>query len=111
MSNRLFPDQGDGVTRSFIDNKDGTYTIKSSQDVEPILDGLQRERGHWDGRNGARDFYKVGSIPMALIEKWIVEEGVNPFDPANRAWLNRKLNDIDFFKLRVWRGKLPVKGV
>jgi hypothetical protein len=82
---------------------DGKTIIKTSQDVEPILDRnqqlLSNQQSGWRG-----DMHHVASIPIVIMEQWWRELGDNPMLPRNRAWLVAKLNNSDWLKLRTKDG-------
>lgn len=103
---RIF-DQHDDITETFIDNNDGTFTIKSTQDVQSILDENAAMRT--DGTNGwshERHFKRKASIPMNVFLEWgieAVQQGrcKNPMEilKAEHAdFVRRKIDDNKFFR-------------
>jgi hypothetical protein len=94
-----------GVKYFFRDNEDGTYTVWSTQENDPLLERNKTLANANDGWSPSRDLRREGSIPMALIDKWKTEEGVNVLHPSGHEFLKRKLNDIDYQFLRTSPGK------
>ena len=96
-----------GVKKYWDDShaKDGFYRVVKAQDVTDILDHNKDQANHNNGWNADKTMRRAGSIPLVLIQKWKDEEGWDAFDPENADRLKRKLNDLDFFKLRTahWR--------
>lgn len=95
----------DGRAAFFRDNEDGTYTVWSTQDNDPILERNRAMANHNDGWSPSRDLRREGSIPLALIEQWKREDGVNVLHRDGADYLKRKLNDYDFSYLRTSPGK------
>ena len=95
-----------GTRWSLSDNGDGSHTIHSEQDVDAILDRNAALATHNDGYSPSREMRRVGSIPMSLIHLWKTVEGWDALRPENADRLKKKLNDIDFFKLRTAPGRL-----
>jgi len=88
-----------GITRKFVDNEDGTFTILSSQDAEPLLDLNKAMANENDGYTPSRDMRRLASIPAVLMEKWLAE--VNYDSNALREYVIKKLNDPDYLWLRT----------
>jgi hypothetical protein len=95
-----------GIQHHWLNNEDGTYTILSRQDVEPILDRNKALTTHNDGYNEARDLRRVASIPLILIHKWLKEEGWNALDPKHGDRLKKKLNSSEYLYLRTAPGRV-----
>lgn len=75
--------------------------IETVQDVQPVLDANKRAQN--DGTGGwspSRELRKVGSIPNIVIEKWLVEEGINVFNKDHWPAVRRKLNSSEYRYLR-----------
>lgn len=96
-----------GVQTYFKANGDGTYTVWSTQDNDPLLEHNAQLRGLDDRgyTSPSKDFRREGSVPLALIEKWKQEEGVNVLLPEGHDFLRKKLNDSDWANLRTSEGK------
>lgn len=94
-----------GTQVFFKDNGDGTYTVWSTQDNDPILERNAAMANENNGYSPSRDIRRMASIPLNLIQKWKHEEGFDALNPHNQDALTRKMNDIDYSKLRTahWR--------
>jgi len=102
-----FSEEPGGIVRTWHDNGDGTYTIKSVQHVETeILDRNKAMQNHNDGYTPSRDIQRVASIPKLLLEHWKYVEGWDPFHPENSNKLKQKLNSNEFMWLRTATGRL-----
>ncbi len=85
-----------------------TLVIKSSQDVEPILDNnreLSNPGLSGDGYSPSRELRRVASIPNIVIEQWLME-GINICREADWPKVKRRLNDGEWSKLRTSTGRL-----
>lgn len=98
-----------GMVRTWHDNDDGTFTIKSSQTVETeILDRNKALYNHNDGYTADRTMQRVGSIPQAVIEEYAAR-GINLFHPAFEAELVALMDNSDYRFLRTAPGRLGKK--
>lgn len=101
-------DEFTGMTTEYHSDS-GKLHIVRLQDVEPFL--VQNERELNAKSSKARVGIasgvgvKVASIPPALVEKWLKEEGFNLFT-ASEAEIARRLNDPDYKKLRTAHGRV-----
>lgn len=94
-----------GVDYFFRDNEDGTYTVLSTQENDPILERNRAMANHNDGWSPSRDLRREGSVPFSLIEKWKREDGVNVLHRDGQDYLKAKLNSYDWSYLRTSPGK------
>ena len=89
------------IKTKFHPHNDGTFTIESVQDVEPILErnkALQNtpQRSDW-GRH-------IATIPNIFIDRWSRESGVNLLALPKQEFarfVKRKLADPDWKWLRT----------
>jgi hypothetical protein len=75
-----------GVTEKF-DRADNKLFIRRFEDIEPVLDENAYARNH-QGNNGygkSRNWRKIGSIPMIVVEQILREKGVNILDGSPEA--------------------------
>lgn len=89
------------VSRKYhIDPSTGEITFRTHQDVEDILDHNKELAKH--KQHG--DFRHIASIPNVILNRWIVEDGVNymslPSDEFGKL-IKRKLRDPDWAWLRT----------
>lgn len=110
--NLLWRSEG-GTAHYWRDTEDGAE-IKSVTDVAPIIEHNKKLLNENDGWTPSREMRRAFSIPLALIHKWQVEDGVNAldsaFNPDVAAWLARKLNDPDYAHLRTAPGRLGMSN-
>lgn len=110
MTRRHLLTSAAGVRWEIEHTGDGKRLLHGSQEIDGILDGNAAMRTHNDGYTPSREMRRAGRIPMQLLNKWMIEEGWDPWDPDHSDRLMRKLNDIDFFKLRTAEGRLGPDG-
>lgn len=99
-----------GVAHEWEDDGQGGGIIHSTQEVAPILEWNKAAQTHNDGYTPSREMRRVASIPMALISKWLHEEGWDAFNPAHHDKLMRKLNDPEYRYLRTAEGRLGISN-
>ena len=82
------------------DESEGTFTIQTVQDVNPVLENNKALQTLNDGYSPSRELKRVASIPTTLARKWCKEAGISfrrfmrrPHEYAK--WLERKLKDPD----------------
>ena len=89
----------DGVARTSIvdDEAPNRLVVQTSQDLEPILDGIARDREimlHGVNKLAAR-------LPMVIVEN-LIERGIYGDEDAFKAWLNGP----EAAPWRIWKGRL-----
>ena len=52
-----------------------------------------------------KSFLQIARIPIALILKWKVEEGIEVFNPQHKKAVMRKLHDPEYRYLRTVSGR------
>lgn len=77
------------------------FAVESRQDVEPVLDHVQKLREIHDDSFKGDGPHMVASVPLNIWMKW-EREGITQDDDL----LMKKLNDPKFRKLRVKQGKV-----
>ena len=89
-----------GVQRTLIaDNeRPDQFVVKTSQDVEPILDSVARDRETM-AHNGVNKL--AARIPTIIYED-LIQRGVADDEDAFKAWLNSPEAE----PFRIWRGRL-----
>jgi hypothetical protein len=88
-----------GITRKWVDNEDGTFTIISEQDTAPLLDLNRAMANHNDGYTPSRDMRRVASIPQVVMEAWLQE--ANYDQNAFKEIVAKRLDDPDWKWLRT----------
>lgn len=95
-----------GITHTLVYDPDGTIREEATADSQDILDRNVSLANHNDGYSPSREMRRVASIPFALRNKWLAEEGWDAFDPEYSDRLNRVLNDSNWSKLRTAPGRV-----
>ena len=85
--------------------EDGKTLIKTTQDVQSILDANQSARSNQTS-NWKGDWHSVAEIPTLIWGDWHREFGGDPMAKENRMRLIAKLNSRDWCKLRTKEGNL-----
>lgn len=92
----------------FSDDTDG-FAVVSVQDVAPILQQNKAMRVTNNGYSADRTFRRVASVPNALRDKWLQEEGWDAWRPDLYAdKLAQKFMDPDYAHLRTADGRVGV---
>jgi len=83
-------------------------TISTESDVSPILEINKRQYNDTDLKTKGikKGMWKVASIPNDVIEKWMIEDGINVFDKNHQPAVMRKLQDRDYLYLRTSPGNI-----
>jgi len=91
-----------GVTEWFVDSDDGkSFSIVTEQDAQPHIEmnkklqGMGREYYAQDN-----DMWRVASIPIGIVMKWLVEDGIDVYNPEHSAAVTKKLNDPEWKYLK-----------
>jgi hypothetical protein len=97
----------DGSTVEYFDDE-GVLGVNRSQDVEAILDANKAMVNQNDGYSDSRNTRRVASVPNVVIEKWLIEEGLDIFsqDPAMKRRVRAKLNSSEYAYLRTAPGRI-----
>jgi hypothetical protein len=97
MTSRIYKNS-DGVRRTILTDNDrpGEFTVKTEQDVEPVLDSVERDRAMM-AHNGHNKL--LARIPVTIFER-SVHEG---WDEADWA---RWLNSSEAAPFRIWQGRV-----
>jgi hypothetical protein len=103
---RLLSDYGGVKTWMLHDPVTKTNRIRYSQDVDGILERNQRMQNDGDQYSESRDLQHVASIPLVIVMKWLLEDGIDIFNPNHKEAVRRKLNDPDYRHLRTGMGRL-----
>jgi hypothetical protein len=105
----LLTSPGGRVTEAKIEGDD--ITIRTQQNVDAILDHNHDLRSLDDrGWVMGKDMRRVASIPMAVVYKWLVEDGIDVFSGEDQDRVAKKLNDPDYAYLRTAPGRLGPVG-
>lgn len=94
------------ITTRFVEDSDGSLIVHREADVEPLLEANKALYTSGDGYSPSREWRRAASIPMAIVEKWRNEHGVDVFNPDHRAAVRRLLNSNEYLYLRTAPGRL-----
>ena len=102
MSKRFFDyDPTTGVRTEFEDTDEG-FNLHYTQDAEPLLDRNKAVQN--SGAKQADDnFWHAASIPASVQMKWLVEHGIDVYNPDHSQGVKRLLNDPEWRHLRTWK--------
>lgn len=91
----------------WYDDATDKLTIRRLQDVEADLNNNKAQFNMHDGIHygDSKGFHKVATIPLAIIEKWLREEGFNWYNSTDKE-RRAKLNHPDNRFLLTRPGKL-----
>ena len=106
MEKRLF-DYNDmtGVTTWFHAEDNGDVHLEYVQDVEPILELNKAKANQTDKSEQIKDgWWHYGSIPLSLVLKWQIEEGIDVYNPDHMPRVLAKMNDREFSYLKATDG-------
>jgi hypothetical protein len=107
MSKQLFDhDPWTGITQYYEPTENGQgFRIYSEQDCSAIIEENKRKQAAGKSYYARDpDLWKVGSIPMVLMLKWGVEQGVpgeKLFGEEMAEVCGKKLNDPDYRHLKT----------
>jgi hypothetical protein len=94
-----------GVHQKLYQEHDDTLTVKSTEDVEPLLNENKRLYGLNDGYTKSRDMRRVASIPLVLVHAW-QKKGVNIFNSDHWPRIAHALDSREFLHLRTAPGRV-----
>jgi hypothetical protein len=87
-----------GVQTNFIDNKDGTFTIHSKQEVYDLIEANKAAFNSVDAKSGWQgEWHHVASIPLTTYFE-LKKQGVIDDARAFKRWLNS--SDHRAFRVR-----------
>lgn len=83
-------------------------TFETKQHVDGFLEWNRRAQNDSDySRNGIKnDWWHVARIPNGVVEKWLLEDGIDVFNKDHRKRVAKKLNDPDWRYLRTGLGRV-----
>lgn len=94
------------IRTRFVEDSDGSLIVHREADVEPLLEANKALYSMNDGYSPSRELRRAASIPMAIIEKWKNELGVDVFNPDHMPAVRRLLNSNEYAFLRTAPGRL-----
>jgi ureidoglycolate hydrolase len=102
MSDRMTLSERHGMKVSFIPQNDGTFLIGYAEDVEPHLNHNKALVSNDDFHKRRKmDMWHAAHIPTTVIMKWLLEDGIDVFNPEHDDRVNAKLNSNEWRYLRT----------
>ena len=73
--------------------------IKRTEDVEPIIEDVTEFKNNTrNGFSKSGNFRKIGSIPMIVVQQWLLEKGIDLMAPGNEKYVLQALNEMTKFR-------------
>lgn len=94
------------ITTRFVEDADGSLIVHRESDVEPILELNKALAASGDGYTPSRELRRAASIPLAIVEKWRNELGVDVLNPDHMPKVRQLLNSNEYAFLRTAPGRL-----
>jgi len=94
-----------GITREFVHVDDETFAIRSTDNVQAVLDANKEDQTfNPTGYSPSRDLKHVARIPASIYELWLHRYGVDVLNPDHKDAVRKLLNDRDWLFLRTGGG-------
>lgn len=84
-------------------------TFKNVDAIVELNKATQGDRAGITPDDDNPGWHHVARVPNYLIEKWLVEEGLDVFNRDHGPALMRKLDDPDYRFLRVNTGRIGIR--
>jgi hypothetical protein len=94
------------IATRFVEDGDGSLIVHREADVEPLLELNKALAASGDGYTPSRELRRAASIPLAIVEKWKNELGVDVFNPDHMPKVRQLLNSSEYLYLRTAPGRL-----
>ncbi len=94
------------IKTRLVEDPDGSLIVHREADVEANLEANKALYSMNDGYSPSRELRRAASIPMAIVEKWKNELGVDVFNPDHLPAVRRLLNSSEYLYLRTAPGRL-----
>ncbi|OFX05437.1 MAG: hypothetical protein A3E78_09490 [Alphaproteobacteria bacterium RIFCSPHIGHO2_12_FULL_63_12] len=94
-----------GTQTYMRENADGTFTIWSTKDNDPLLDLNKAMANENNGYSPSKDIRRIASVPLHFIQEYKDKTGVDLLNPHHDDARKRLFNDGSFAHLRTahWR--------
>lgn len=90
------------------DDATGEVTIHKRHDVTDVID--RNKRSYADSSDyrpfAGGDMHKVAEIPLAVLDAWMAEDGVNYLAGEGREKFIARLNSSEYRYLRTKKGRI-----
>lgn len=98
-----------GIDHYMIEDENG-IAFAATGETDPIIERNKVLRNNTDGFTQDRSMCHAASIPQIIVNKWLIEEGLDIYNPDHEDRLAKKLNDPDWAYLRTGGGNLGVSN-
>lgn len=83
------------------------HTTYTNSQTDAVLDNNKRLYNDDDkGWAPGKEWRRAAEIPMSVVHDWLINEGIDVFNPNDAAAVRRKLNSNEYLYLRTAPGKL-----
>ena len=100
----FYKDDFSGLVHEIDRLDDKTVVIKTTGDVQPILDANKHDANHENPWSASRDIKHVARIPPEVYLHWLYAFGVDALNPDHRPAVRKLLNDHEWLHLRTGGG-------
>lgn len=74
-------------------------TIRRTEDVEGVIEDATNYRNSAsNGFSQSRNWRKIGSLPLIIVQKWLTEKGIDLMAPGNEKYVRQALNEMSKFR-------------
>lgn len=96
-----------GIVSKYVRGDSGKFHIVNEYaDLESNLDWNKRQQNDDGGHNKASEFKMVARIPLAIVDWWKRQYGIDVFNEDHLPAVEKLLNDPDWRLLKTTSGKL-----
>jgi len=99
-----------GITNELHEDSDGNIVQVIKQDAQHILDSNAEIRNSYAKPKDNALGEHHARIPMSIVMKWQVEDGIDIYNPDDLPRVMAKLNEPEYAFLRVNNKKHIIKG-
>jgi hypothetical protein len=102
MSERLYGyDSQSGLAKIWHEDGEGNWTVQYIQNNDILLDANKAASNHCDPYNADKSVRHVARISYSVIYKWLVDYGIDYFNPDHQQAVDRLLDSNEWRYLRV----------
>jgi hypothetical protein len=107
MTRRLLDATPEGLVEYFhFDEAADRMTIETVHDVTAVIERNKALAAETTGYSPSRELKHVDSIPVAVLHKWRIEDGIDWADRNHWPAVLRKLMDPEWHFLRTSPGRI-----
>lgn len=106
MSDDLILEKEAWQERFSFDESENRFNLQLRADIKNVIERNKKLANQNDGYSPSREWRRVATIPLIVVEMWKKIYGTNPLARGNEKLLRRLLNDPDLRGLRTSSGKV-----